>query len=476
MKIRQTLLTAVLLLGCCGAALADYDVVIRGGRVMDPESGLDAVRDVGIFEGRITAISEVPLSGADEVIDAKGLVLAPGFIDLHQHAQDDESLRLKVRDGVTAAMELEIGTDDVAEWYRARDERGKSLIHYGVSIGHVKVRMRVMGDFPGFLPQADSKAATVTASAEQIEAMKKGIQHGLNDGAVAVGFGITYTPVATEWEVLEMFRAAGQAMAPCHVHIRERGPDSVRGVQEVMAAAAVTGAPLQIVHTQATGGDTTPKLLQMIGEARQQGMDVTAEIYPYIAGMTDISSAIFADGWRESTGWDYDDLQWGATGEKLTAESFAKYRAQGGLVIVFSNREEVVVPALQNENAMIASDGLVGHPRNAGTFARVLGHYVRERGDLELMEALRKITLMPAQRLENRTPMMKNKGRVKVGADADLTLFDPEKVIDVASFTDASQPSSGIPFVLVGGKMVVRDGEIVERVFPGKAIRAPLGK
>ena len=474
--LKNGTMAAIVLLGVCGSAMAEFDLVIRAGRVMDPESGLDAVRDVGVINGRIAAISEQALLGGREVIDAEGLVVAPGFIDLHQHAQDDDSLRLKVRDGVTAAMELEIGTDDVGEWYRKRGERNRALLHYGVSIGHVKVRMRVMGDFPGFLPPADSKAATVVASEAQIKAMKKGIQRGLDEGAVAVGFGITYTPVATEWEVMEMFRVAGGARAPCHVHIRERGPASVRGVQEVMAAAAVTGSPLQIVHTQATGGDTTPKLLQMIGEARQRGMDVTAEIYPYIAGMTDISSAVFADGWRESTGWDYDDLQWGATGEKLNAESFARYRKQGGLVIVFSNREEVVVPALQNEYAMIASDGLVGHPRNAGSFARVLGHYVRERGDLELMEALGKITLMPAQRLEGRVPMMKDKGRVKVGADADLTLFDAEEVIDVASFTDPAQPSAGIPFVLVGGNVVVRDGEIVDGVFPGRAIRAPVKK
>lgn len=475
-RLRLPLFTALALVGFAflsNLPAADkYEIVIRGGRVMDPESGLDGVRDVAIADGKIIAISEKPLAGGDVVIDAAGLVVAPGFIDLHQHAQDDDSLRLKVRDGVTAAMELEIGTDDVEQWYRQRDERAKSLIHFGVSIGHVKVRMRVMGDFPGFLPPAESKAATVAASAEQIEAMKLAIRRGLDEGAVAVGFGISYTPVATQWEVVEMFRVAGRAGAPCHVHIRERGVDSVRGLEEVIAAAAVSGAPLLVVHTQATGGDATPRLLEMIAGARNNGMDVAAEVYPYIAGMTDISSAIFADGWRGSTGWDYSDLQWGATGERLNAESFAKYRALGGLVIVFSNREEVVVPALKDPNALIASDGLIGHPRNAGTFARVLGHYVRERGELELMEALRKITLMPAQRLETRVTAMANKGRVNVGADADLTLFDPETVIDVATFADPAQPSDGIPWVLVGGRIVVAESRIVEGVFPGRAIRA----
>jgi len=455
---------------------ADYELVIRGGRVMDPESGLDGIRDVGISAGKITAISEDPLRNAEEFVDAVGLVVAPGFIDLHQHAQDVDSLRLKVRDGVTTAMELEIGTADVAEWYRQRDEAARSLIHYGVSIGHVKVRMKVLGDFPGFLPGADSKAANVVASEEQIDSMKAGIRRGLEAGAVAVGFGIRYTPVATEWEILEMFRVAGEFDASCHVHIRSRAEEAVQGVEEIIAASAITGAPLQVVHTQATGGKTTPYLLQMIAEAREQGMDVSAEIYPYIAGMTDISSAIFADGWREEYGWEYSDLQWGATGERITAETFPRLRKQGGLVIVYSNTEEIVTEALRHPVAMVASDGLVGHPRNAGTFARILGHYVRERKELGLMEALRKISLMPAQRLEKRAPMMKRKGRIKVGGDADLTLFDPEKVIDVASFTDAAKPSDGIPVVIVAGQLVVDDGEIVEGVFPGKAVRAAVAQ
>ncbi len=473
LKIPATIFALLLVSFAHGA---DYDLVIRGGRVMDPESGLDGVRDVGISDGKVVAISETPLGAATRTIDASGLVVAPGFIDLHQHAQDIDSLRLKVRDGVTTAMELEVGTDDVGEWYQQRDEAAKSLIHYGVSIGHVKVRMKVMGDFPSFLPGAESKAATVVASDEQIEAMKSAIRRGLEAGAVAVGFGIRYTPVATEWEVMEMFRVAGEFGAPCHVHIRSRAEDAVRGVEEIIAASAITGAPLQVVHTQATGGKTTPRLLQMIAEARDRGMDVSAEIYPYIAGMTDISSAIFADGWREEYGWDYSDLQWGATGERITVETFPKFRKQGGLVIVYSNTEEIVTNALRHPLAMVASDGLVGHPRNAGTFARILGHYVRERGELELMDALRKISLMPAQRLEKRAPMMNNKGRVKVGGDADLTLFDSERVIDVATFTDPAQPSAGIPFVIVAGEVVVNNGEIVDGVYPGRAVRAEVAE
>ncbi len=448
-----------------------YDLVLAGGRVMDPESGLDGIRHVGIAEGKIAALSEAPLAGK-ETIDARGLVIAPGFIDMHQHAWDDASVRMKIRDGATSVLELEVGTDKVAEWYETYE--GKLPFHHGVAVGHVKARMRTMGDFPSFLPKSDSKAATVEATPKQIEELKAAIQEGLNEGAIAVGFGLAYTPTASRWEIIEMFRVAAANDASCHVHIRTRRKESIEGVAEVIAASAISGASLQIVHLQATGAGETPKLLQMVSDARSNGIDVISEVYPYTAGMTDIKSAIFAKGWQNDFELDYSDLQWGATGERLTEDSFRKYRETGGLVIVHSNTEEIVTTAIKHPTALVASDGLKGHPRNAGTFARVLGFYSRERNELDLMTALRKITLMPAQRLEQRVPAMKYKGRIKVGVDADLTLFDPESIKDTATFLEPEKMSSGIPFVIVGGTVVVRDSEIVEEARPGKAIRASL--
>jgi len=436
---------------------------------MDPESGLDAIRNVGISEGKIRAISTGALEGK-KVISAEGLVVAPGFIDLHQHAWDEESVRFKIRDGVTSVLELEVGADDVDKWYQKYED--KLPFNYGVSVGHIKVRMRVMGDFPSFLPKSDSKAATIVASPEQVKKLKAGISRGLDQGAVAVGFGIAYTPAATRREVLEMFRVAGKYDACCHVHIRERREKSVEGLQEVIANSAISGAGLHIVHIQSTGAAETPDLLRIVGDAQTQGMDVTAEVYPYTAGMTDIKSSIFADGWRKTFNAEYSDLQWGETGERLTEETFHQYRKTGGLVIIHMNTENVVTNAVKHPSTMIASDGLKGHPRNAGTYARILGFYVREHDNLDLMTALRKISLMPAMRLEKRVPAMKNKGRIKVGGDADLAIFDPKMVTGKATFTSAKEFSTGIPYVLVGGTVVVKNGEIVEGTFPGKAIRA----
>ena len=453
-----------------------FDLVILNGRVIDPESRSDSIRNVGVSNGTIKAITTRKLEGRT-TIDARGLVVSPGFIDLHQHGQDEENNRFKAMDGVTSALELEVGTADVDAWYALRAD--KSLINYGVSIGHIGARMKAMGEPVGFLPSgpAARKAATET----EILEMKQTLEHGLKRGAVAVGFGIQYTPNASRWEILEMFRVAERFAASCHVHMRHAGvkePGSaIQALEELIAAAAITGAPLHVVHIQSTGGPATPKLLQMIAEAKSRRLDVTTECYPYIAGMTDIKSAIFDEGWQEVFEIDYKDLQWAATGERLTKETFNQYRKTGGMVAVFSMTEEIVTGAIKSPLTMIASDGILdrgkGHPRTAGTYSRILGNYVREQRALTLIDAITKMTLMPAQRLERRVPSMRNKGRIKVGADADLTIFDPQKIIDKSTFQDPAKYSDGIKFVLVNGVTIVKDGELQSGVYPGRSIRAP---
>ena len=454
-----------------------YDLVILNGRVIDPESKSDAIRNIGISNGSIKAISTRKLDGRT-VIDARGLVVSPGFIDLHQHGQNEENNRFKAMDGVTTALELEVGTGDVDGWYALR-ENG-SLINYGVSIGHIGARMMAMREPVGFLPSGP--AAHRPATDAEIVAMKQSLERGLKRGAVAVGFGIQYTPGASRWEILEMFRVAQRFGASCHVHMRHAGVkepgSSIQALEELIAAAAITGAPLHVVHIQSSGGPATPKLLQMITEAKSRNLDVTTECYPYIAGMTDIKSAIFDEGWQQVFDIDYKDLQWAATGERLTKATFDEYRKTGGMVAVFSMTEEIVSAAIKDPVTMIASDGILergkGHPRTAGTYSRILGRYVREQNALTLMDALTKITLMPAQRLERRVPSMKNKGRIRVGSDADLTIFDPQLIIDKSTFQEPAKYSEGIRFVLVNGVPVVKDGQLQSGVFPGRPVRAPI--
>jgi N-acyl-D-aspartate/D-glutamate deacylase len=452
----------------------EYDIVILNGRVIDPESRLDAIRNIGITNGKIQAISENSLRGRATVL-AAGLVVSPGFIDLHSHGQDPENYRFKAMDGVTTALELEVGTGDADRWYAERE--GKSLVNYGASIGHIPVRIAVMKDPGTFLPSGDG--AHKAASDAEIEELKRRIELGLKQGALGVGFGINYTAAASHWEILEMFRVAGKHSAPCFVHMRYAGSkepnNSIRALEEVLSASAITGAPLHVVHISSSGGRATPRLLQMIGEAQSRGLNVTTECYPYTATQTNIESAIYDEGWKETLGIDYKDLQWVATGERLTAESFARYRKTGGSVIGHSIPEEIARLSIASPLTMIASDGLLqngkGHPRGSGSYARVLGRYVRELRVLTLMDALSKMTIMPARRLEQIAPMMKNKGRIGVGADADLTIFNSARVIDKSTFEDPAQYSEGIAHVLVGGVFVVKDGKLQPDVNPGRAIR-----
>lgn len=459
------------------ATAPEYDVVILNGRLMDPESGLEGIRNIGITAGRIQAISEKSMRGRTTVL-ATGLVVSPGFIDLHSHGQDQENYRFKAMDGVTTALELEVGTGGVNQWYAERE--GKALINYGASVGHIPARIAVMHDPGIFLPTGD--AAHRGANDSEIEEMKQRIEQGLKQGALGVGFGINYTAAASHWEILEMFRVAAKHRAPCFVHMRYAGlkepTNSVRALEEVLSATAITGAPLHVVHISSMGLRATPLLLQMIAEAQSRGLDVTTECYPYTATQTNIESAIYDEGWKEALGIDYKDLQWVATGERLTAESFAAYRKSGGGVIGHAIPEDIARIAVASPLTAIASDGGLqngkGHPRGSGSYARVLGRYVRELKALTLMEALRKMTLMPAQRLEHIAPMMKDKGRIRVGADADLTVFDPRLIIDKSTFEDPAQYSEGITHVLIGGVFVVKDGKLQPQVNPGRAVRAPV--
>ncbi len=466
-------LTPIGLLLVCLASCAPtptWDLVIANGRVMDPESGLDSVRHVGIREGRIEVLSLTPLRGT-RMIDARGLVVAPGFIDLHEHGQTEEAYAMMVRDGVTSALELEVGTADVGGWYAARE--GGQIVNHGVSAGHIPARMKVLRDpGTGLLPKGIGGSGT--ASDAQIAEMETIVRKGLGEGAVAVGLGSAYTPGATMPEIERMFRVAAESGASAHIHMR----NNVAGLDSTIAAAASAKAKLHIVHVNSSGDTNLVAFLARIQAAREHAQDVTTEAYPYGAGMTEIGSALF-DDWKTWPDSRFGQHQLVSTGERLTRKTFGDARAKGGgnvTVIIHGRSEEQTRAAILSPLSMIASDGFIengrGHPRTSGSYAKVLGRYVREERGLTLMDALRKMTLMPAQRLEARVPTMAAKGRVKAGADADLTIFDPATIIDRSTYEDAMIPSTGIPYVIISGQVVVDSGRVTT-ARPGKAIRAP---
>ena len=417
---------------------------------------------------KIAAISGSPLRGRVEV-DATGLVIAPGFIDLHQHSQTLEAAGFKAMDGVTTALELETGVSPVSQWYAARE--GKALINFGASSGHIPARMAVMHDSGTLFPR--DAAMNRVATPEEQRLIEAAVEKGLDEGGLGMGMGITYTPTAGPDEILSLFYLAAKFKRPVFVHMR--AGDVVISMQEVITDAAAAGVPLHVVHMNSAATAKTPQALRIFDGVRARGLDVSTEAYPYTASMTEIASASY-NGWENRAAEDFARLLWPPTGERLTRESFLRYRQQGGFVAQFGNTEEMMRMVLAHPNVMVASDGIIengiGHPRAVGTYARVLGKYVREDRALSLMDAIRKSSLLPAQRLEVMSPQMRQKGRIKVGADADIGVFDPERVIDKATFQNAAQYSEGFRYVLVGGTFVVRDGKLQEGVAPGKGIRA----
>ena len=460
----------LVLVAAVSPAQVPYDIVVRGGRVIDPESGLDGVRNIGIIAGRVAAVTAEQLEG-EEVIEASGMTVTPGFVDLHQHGQSLENYDAQIRDGITTALELEIGVEDIAAWYQ--DRQGKALVNYGASISHPYSRqMAMLGRNPGLA--GESLATELTES--QMAVLLRRIERGLEQGAAAVGFGLAYTPGATRGELGEVFRIAARYGASCHVHMRT-DHETFANLEEVIDLARETGVQAHIVHINSSARDRVLDYLALIERAQASGVDITTEAYPYNRGSTLIQSHLFND-WQDYTDEQLAQIIWVRTGETLTRETFPARRRMGGTIILPSlYREESVRHAIASPLVMIASDGMWlsggrAHPRSFGTFSRVLGRFVREQGALPLPEAIRKMTLMPAKRLERRIPAMRNKGRLRPGADADIVIFDPKTVIDTGTYSDPARSPEGIRHVIVNGVLALEDGEVVNNARPGRAVRA----
>ena len=400
--------------------------------------------------------------------------MSPGFIDLHAHGQTNKENEFQAHDGVTTALELESGKPELANWLISR--HNKAVLNYGATVSHDWARSEIMyrtaqKDGNNALEKGSSKFKYMALKPEQKQPMLDLIDSELKSGALGIGVPIGYYPGATREEVYDVYGFAATRKVLIFTHVRE---GKAIAVQQAIADAATNGTSLHIVHINSVSQDEIGLTIRMVSNAQQRGLDITTELYPYAASSTNLESALFDEGWQERRGVTYGDLLWVETGERLTETTFNEYRKKGGVVVIFGMKAEWIEAGIKSPITMIGSDGMpysrFAHPRSAGTFSRVLGVYVREQHALSLMDGLRKMTIMPAQRLEPFSPMMRFKGRLQVGADADITIFDPNTIVDKATFEGGLKFSEGIHHVMVNGTFVVKNGKTIGNVFPGQPV------
>jgi N-acyl-D-glutamate deacylase len=494
-----------------------YDIVLANGRVIDPETYLDAQMHVGIKGDRIVAVSESPLEGK-QVIDASGLIVAPGFIDMHAHGDDIPSNRMQAFDGVTTALDLELGRMPVAEWYENSAKEGRP-INYGISVAWMMARQLEFNPEIG-KPRADmewmagnfkfGEWVNSLADREQIASITALLEQGLKEGAIGIGLPYGYMPAAGTKEMVGICQLAAEYGVPTYTHIQNFSvldpQSSVESYVKLIGLAATTGAHMHICHVNSTSCRDIDLAVPLIKSAMDAGLPVSLGAYTYGAA----ESAIAAAEWnpkdvRERLGVDWSDFTWVRTGKDC--ESQAEFeemvkKEPGNLVIVHFLHEDddsrdrnlldlsVLFPGGVIESDGVSwvqadgkwfrgkewplPEGINNHPRAAGCYTRFLRSWVRERGVISYMDAIRKASLFPATILEKSTPMMKKKGRIQAGADADIIVFDPETVAERATFKEPNQTSAGMKHVLVNGSFLIRDEQLDTDAFPGKPVRRPV--
>jgi len=464
---------------------SEYDLVIANGRVIDPETQLDAIRHLGIRDGSISQISQQPLRG-NKTIDASGLVVAPGFIDIHSHTPTLLGQQVNLLDGITTQLELEAGSFPVS--FYGEHFRDGAQINYGSSVGHWAVRTKVIEgvDMPYIF--AGDKILTMAgptwvqaATAAQIEQMRLLLNQGLDGGGLGIGVLLDYmTEAVSEAELSMLFEVASERDVPLFVHVRRGYTGDPTGLVEVIDLALETGAPLFVCHITHNAMGGIGDWLAMIDEANQAGANITTETLSYAAGGTSISADVFRRrDWQAIFDISYQDVQWVATGEWLTKETWDKYAKEQptGMVNHHYVKEDWVETALQWPGMMVSTDALPAidtsiptNPNIAGTFSRLLGHYVREREVLSLSDALARSSLYQAQWMEQASPVFKNKGRIQRGADADIVIFDAQTIAANAVYGDPYLKPTGMLHVLVAGELVVQNGLPVEGPAPGQKL------
>jgi N-acyl-D-aspartate/D-glutamate deacylase len=411
-------------------------------------------------------------------------VISPGFINLHSHSVAELGYRLELLDGVTTVLELEAGGFPIDRF--GQQLGAAPLTHFGASVGHAWIRMQVIDpqslEALAATGKLDMSGATFTqpASATQRQQIRMVLERELTAGGLGIGFLLDYMTTAVDDAERDMiFSVAANYQVPVFVHVRRGIDGDSAGLDEVIGAAERTRAAVHICHLNASAMSGVDIWLDKIDAARARGVDVSTEMFPWTSGSAAISSDVFSRNWREIFAIDYADVQWAETGEWLTEDTFGFYRETrpDGQTMHHYIREDWNRRAIQRPHVMVASDAmpLISYerkvvPNAAGTSTRILGQYVREEKLLSLSDAIARLSLYPARRMESFAPAFAQKGRIKIGADADLVIFDPETVATEASYLEPFKTPSGVHSVWVAGQLSVQEGRLVEQAGAGKKI------
>jgi N-acyl-D-glutamate deacylase len=497
-----------------------YDIVLAYGRVIDPETYRDGTFHVGITGDRIAAVSTEPLQGK-EVIDVSGMIVSPGFIDTHAHGQNITSARVQAFDGVTTQLELEAGILPIGEFYDNTAREGRA-INFGASTGYAWARVVTMNPDKAVdgkpVPTLDFMFGNLgleewvhdVADDGQIAQILELTEQGLREGGIGIGIPWGYAPGAGLKELEALWELAAKYGRPTYTHVQNLSmldPDSgFRNHVELMGLAAATGAQTHVCHLNSTSLRDIAGTRRVVEKAQAAGLPVTTEAYVYGAGESGIGAAEFnPDDVLQRLGLEWSDFTLVKTNKDFTSkEEFVEARTEGpgDAVIVHFLREDdnpadaalldmsVLYPGAAlctDAIAWVNPDGsfywgdewplrkdLSNHPRAAGNYSRFLRKWVRERQVISWMDAIRRASLNACLILEEAAPAMKTKGRLQEGMDADIVVFDPETITDMATFKDPCQVSKGMKHVIVNGTFVIRDEVLDVDAAPGRAVRAPI--
>jgi cytosine/adenosine deaminase-related metal-dependent hydrolase len=486
------------------------DLLLRGGRVVDPGTGTDDIRDVLVVGGRIAAVGpDLPVPEGAQVIDASGLLVGPGFVDLHSHVHTVAGQRLQAFDGVTTALDLESGLMPLERAYREAAEQGRPL-HYGFSASWGGARAQVLAGIEqdasivsGLSVLGDPRWQATSTPAQR-DAWLELLRGELAAGGLGIGVLMGYAPRTDPEEFLAVARLAAEAGVPTYTHVRELVESDPTtpydGADELVRAAAETGAAMHHCHVNSTSRRHVDRVLGTITSAREAGSPVTVEAYPYGAGSTGIGAFFLAPERLASWGLRPSSLVLLPSGERIPDEArLRQVREQApGTPCVVEFLDETVPAdlallqsALAYPDAIVASDAMPvfwtdghmdsrewplppggsTHPRTSGTFTRALRMMVRETGTWSWLEAFRRCAWLPARVLDDVAPAARAKGHLSMGADADVVVLDPAAVTDTATYLDPTSPSVGVRHLLVAGTPVVRDGSLVQDAYPGRPLR-----